>query len=46
MLLSVFEQVMKNREKRMKEKESKLEQLRIKKDAQFKARHMLRKVNL
>ena len=45
MLFSVFAQVKKNREKRMKEKESKLEQLRMKKDAQFKARHLLQKVN-
>ena len=37
-------QVKKNREKRLKEKETRLEQLRLKKDAQFKARHLLQKV--
>jgi len=37
-------QVKKNREKRLKEKETRLQQLRLKKDAQFQARHLLQKV--
>ena len=43
-VLSLCEQVKKNREKRLKEKETRLEQLRTKKEVQFKARHLLQKV--